>query len=272
MLLLFKKSEIESQIQQWKKVLTSVTEPDIEPLYHQIISYLKQGCTNLTTSAKQLQGANPKELKSTLQKIPLDKVARLTQNYKTASWWESAAHLGLSSLKYGLPLVGVIFAISSFYYCSVAISRLFEEMPVSGLNWKDLFHPQKLIQAAQKNYQNAEELERLGKITSHTKLFIEEFISMTTMSLDVIKDVIMLILDVLSFGTFVWLDIGISMLLLFIQIAADSATLPHYDQVLSIIIDMAKKHIRILTFEEIYSSDLSSKRLQDLDTAKQGLS
>lgn len=265
-------------IDDWYKVIEEVDSPYVDTAYQAVRRYLSGASGHLTEANKGLQGARPEDIKAITDNIPLEqlvsqatkrnnlvKYAAVTSedvalvkaaefcvsqgwierpNYKRANWWKYVKMIGGATLKYVVPFVSLLFAIINFYYCAVELSKLMSEAPDVGMAWHEpVFNPGKTLQKAQENLEDPKTLRKLAKVNKTGKTFADEAISMVANGIDGVKDIIFLIVDIVSAGTSIWLDLGISFVIMIIEWLIEGAVLPIYDQATQLIRDKAADEI-----------------------------
>lgn len=269
-----------NEIKDWQAVLAAFETPQ-SPLAISVKKHLIMGANAISKASTVLSGADINEIKETLKVLPIDKlasilnednfykyasindqdsfikIAKLCQangiipnqniNYKTASWWSTVKSLGGGTLKYGIPLISLLFAAKNFYYCAIELSKLLANSSKVDLKWYQALKPEHLMSAATKYSEDPKSLIEIINLNKSSKSFMDEFISFVLNYLDGIKDIIFLIADFVTAGFSVGLDIGISLILMSMEIAIEKSVLPAYDNIFDFIAKTATDKISSLT-------------------------
>jgi hypothetical protein len=281
-----KKASLEApKIDDWYSVIETVDSEytSDSPLYR----YLTGAAKHLDKANSGLSGATVDDIKAITDTVPLEslmtsafkkhnlvKYANIKNedamiksaefciseglierpNYKTANWWKYTKMIGGGSAKYLLPFVSLVFAVINFYYVAIEYSKLMSELPEAGLAWYEPLMPGKLLEAAQESKDEPDLLKKIAKATKTSKVFVDELISLTANSIDGLKDIIFLVLDLLTAGTSIAIDLGISFLIMCIEWAIEGIVLPYYDKGITFIRTTATDKIK-----EHFSSSLDNK-------------
>lgn len=272
-----------NSVDAWYDVIVEIDSDYIDPGYKAVSGYMKNAAHYLEKAAPELQDITKEELKSILDNIPLEKFisqasdVRLLRKYAVADGQDplikaagllhelgyisapeyKKAFLGLVGKAAGkiIPFGAFILAVINFYYCAVSIWKLMSELPDAGLRWYDCFVPSNIKSAAERNKENPEILKSLGKATKTSEVLYTEYISLLANLVDGIKDFVFLFIDVGSGGWSVAIDIGISVIILFIELGVNTWASSYYQDVLKAIRGISVDKIIDLKSTEIFSED-----------------
>jgi len=301
--LLHKKSDVtEPDINDWLAVAKEIESDHYDPALQTTIAYFKTGYEQLVSASNKLKGASKDELGETLNSVPRNRIASVLStnnlikfaniknkdymvrtaeicysegliaerpNYKVAGWWDTVKLVGNPALRYGLPLISWLFAMKNFYYCAVSYSKLMSEMPEIGLAWYDAMHPEKLQETSEQNKDLPNSLTKIARATKTSRVLADEFISLIANTIDGIKDIIFAVIDVLSAGWMIAVDIGISFFIMAYEWKKEDQILEKYDEIISYISETAREAIiefRMTEFSETSSYE-PSERMTELEEA-----
>ena len=279
-----KKAQVNTpDIESWYKVLEEIDSEYIDPAYSSLKRYLTTGSNHLNKAAAGLQGVSKEEVERIIQQVPLEQIIRLASKKENLVKYSSES----GAIKFcedngftkdaGLlgniiPLASLVFGVVNFYYCSIEFSKLMSEVPEAGLQWYEPLMPKNLMQAAQTNKEAPDKLRTLGKATKTSEIFVEQFISLVSNTIDGIKDLIFIIANVATGFLSVAFDLGISLIIMLIESAVKGEALSIYKKVKSYIRDLSVEKIHkseMKSFDNLWSGESDSYMEQDQDSAEE---
>jgi hypothetical protein len=164
--------------------------------------------------------------------------------------WGGTKFMGEKSLRI-LPVIGFIFsfmiALKNFVYGLTAFSKLAADSSLIGLSWLEILFPEKLNQKVQEFKNEPTKLVTLVNLTKYSKEFSDEGISFVANSIDFVKDIIFLFIDIGSFGWLTVGDISLSVIIMALEMLAESNTLVKFDSIITQIASIASGKIQQLS-------------------------
>lgn len=250
----------------WLAIKTEISKPNDLQVHERAISYIFTGMKSLANSAIEISKYNKESIDAAAAIISsrLKSAAGINENtmikftilsskyqeniktadnnkYKIAqmNYFNDAQKLlGTTINKAGLiPIIGTLFnillAIKNIYYGSLEWSKINNECDIIDLNSFQILNPNTISEQTYTFLDDPYKLLASVKLTKSAKIFYSELIGFGVNSLDAIKDLIFLVLDILSMGGSIAIDVGISFLLLIIEWATVSKVHTLYDKNLS---------------------------------------
>ena len=255
----------------WQKAWEAVNKPRPQQLPTKLASQLAEGVSGLIQAGKDIQDANPEQLRNAgraAKKLmstagqstdTLLKYSKIGKDPKITK----EAGIGSAALR-SIPLIGVIFsgllAFKNFHYAMEEAGNLFHRSRSEdlGVSWYTLLIPANLRALKHKHQSDPVKLPVLDDLAKIAKSFVDELISFIANGTDFVKDMIFLFLDIFTAGWAIWLDIGISVAIMAIEWATESAVLERFDSVIEDI------YLTILnTYRKILNSSYETMSGQD---------
>jgi len=178
------------------------------------------------------------------------------------SLWGGTKYLGSKGLKL-IPVIGFVFsfgiALKNFIYGFTTFAKLVKDSQQIELNWIEVLFPQKLTEKLIQFKAEPEKLKILAQLTKYSKEFSDEGISLVANSIDFVKDIIFLFIDVGSFGWLTVGDVSLSFILMVIESITESNLLWQFDAIIN----------RIVLTANIKIKELSNINVSDEETTNQ---
>lgn len=265
-------------IELWYGVLNEINAPYDDTFYASAQTYLVSAANYMKKAKIELSGITEQDIKNIIDNIPIGKIISSASrknnlykvgqndpdafkkiselcisngwierpNYKKANWWSNIKMVGGATVRYVIPFLGLLFALINLYYCSIELSKLFYGANDIGLEWYEpIFYPEKTFEITYKNLKNPEELDRIVGINKAARTFADELISLFANTIDGIKDIVFMIIDIMSGGGSIPLDLGISVFIMIVEFFAEAKLLPFYDKITNLIREEAIKNIKL---------------------------
>lgn len=249
-------------LMKWQQLLEKINAPIPQQIFGQLLSGIVDSSRTMLDSAQQLVDLGDQEIQNLLQSAkqhPELKAALSGDKFiKNAQVLNFLKNLGGKALKL-IPLMSFVIALKNFLYGVREFAYLLIGDKNLGLEWYDIFIPQKISSFIDQNENNCEKLSEIVDVIKSMKIFIDETVSLIVNSIDGVKDLIFL---VINFGTgFITfgIDIGISIVLAIIDFFVDKTAKENYNLLLSKIEKITKHQIAALTsnLPEVSSVDFS---------------
>ncbi len=296
-LTILKKAQTYS-VQDWQSVITEVDTPYPDKVIMGIVNYFTAAEENLQKADKELSGVDKEtiqEAAETMKKLSsqvemtdenIMKFSKL-MSYNENSEIRKQAQMGwlgkaLTGGAKVIPVVGALFstlfAIKSIAYGIYEFAELIKQTTKINLEWYQAFDPKNFHRIAFEAKDDPNELKEITKAIKISNLVWDEAIASLTNTIDAVKDWIFLVLDFMSFGTSVWIDLGLSAIFLAAELGGQTWIGTYYKEVLDKIKDFAQLKIDELNAEKteepgetsedpLYTEDELEKWWADLKSA-----
>lgn len=254
----------------WQSVITEVDTPYPDKVIMGIVKYFKSAEENLQEADKELQGVDKETIQQateTVKKISSqvelndENILKLSKlmYYESDSEIRKQAQLGWlgKTLKGGvsmIPVVGAIFstvlAIKSIAYGMYEFAELVKQTGKIELEWYEAFNPKNFHTAAFNAKDDPNELKDITKAIKIANMVWDEGIASLTNTIDAVKDWIFLVLDFMSAGFSIWIDLGLSAIFLVAELGGQAWIGSYYNEVLDKIKDFAQIKIDEIEAQE----------------------
>lgn len=245
-------------LKPWQEIISIINTPVPDQILT-ATKYISQGIIGMQQNAEKLKQLPAEDLKLLAQ---ISSQQANSHQLKTAQL-KIIKDLGAKGLRL-MPLIGFMFsfliALKNFMYGFATFAKLAKDSSQIELNWFEILFPNKLNEKIDQYQDDPKHLKIVTQLTKYSKEFSDEIISLVANSLDFIKDIIFIFIDVGSFGWMTVGDISLSFILMGLEMLVEANVLPQFDQLLTKIGDIAKQHLQ-QTSSEIDSDffDLDSQ-------------
>ena len=264
------------ELMKWQKLLEEIEAPIPPQVFGSTLNLISENAKAMGRFGSELAGTGKEEIQSLFQTLhqhpEVKAVLSRDKLIKEAQIMNLLKNFGGKALKL-IPLMSFFIALKNFLYGIRAFVYLTGYEQNLGLEWYDIFVPQKMANFIDQNQNNPEKLAIISKMIKSMKVFIDEVVSMVANSVDGVKDLVFLVLEMATSGVAAatggltaWIptglfaiDISFSIVMMIIDNIVDSRQKGDYNELLERLEEIARRHIARLTstLPEADSTDFS---------------
>lgn len=238
--------------EEYTLVIEEIMKPYEHVSINQKINFIRKSIEKFLNNALPLANADKQVLEELIKNVPIDDIVKTAKNHqqfiklsnydiiKESSWWGFLRNkLSFKAFQYLFPFVSLIFAIVHFYYFFMEYARFINQTTKLNIKWQDAINPQYLINSVESNKSNPGVLLELVKLTKTNSIMITNLLSTILNYIDFIKDIVMLFVNIGSLGLSIMIDLGISAIILIIEMTANYTVESIYKEILNKIKDIS---------------------------------
>lgn len=248
-----KYSQATDELSKWQEVLNSLSEGYASGT-EKAISNIKNSANLLMKEAEKLKTLDKESIEAAIDKVKKanfkideEMIKKIASNPEII---EKDAQL-FNMLGKVAPAIGVIFsgmfALKNLAAGIYEVTNLINHKTNLNMSWAQVLNPDSFSYMANNNKDNPEKLKDISIATQISKQVWDEGISLIANSIDFVKDLLFIFINLGTGGLTMAVDIGLSIIIMIAEMSAEKVVLEDFQNVLNSISDIANAHIKSLT-------------------------